>query len=328
MFHVKHLRTIPRIVIRGIATLVDGKAFHIVEKLEPEVRRLYRPIPRPVMWSAGYDYVRLTTKPGDGSEYRAAQLEEAAYRAAVRAQGGQAIDRAVWSSLGYRGWIAGKIAFGTSGQGAMLQASGYAAEFVAAECPGWDNVARLDVHVTHWYETDEHWIVDAVERRSREYAAVQGARKHKVRKEDSGDDGKTVYIGARTSPIFIRTYEKGKERKGAEDYANAIRHEIELKNGFGSDYWPKPGRVVPSRESLAALVYSVYKKRGVFLPKTKDAGYFEVPVPKEDASASDRLAWYRAQVAPSIKKAKLQGYSVPAILEALGIDLFLYPWQD
>lgn len=291
-----------------------------MEKLTPDRARTWGRLPVPSYWYADYDYVRLTVQPGDGSEYRLHELEVAANRAAVMHLGGESVPAKKWSFQGYRGWVKGKVAFGTSGQGGILQASGYAAGFVADVAPPWDNVARLDIQITSWYENDESWVIGAIEDRLRAYSAARGVLGAGVESRVGRNGGRTCYSGARGGDIYLRSYDKCKESEGNDEFKNAVRHEAELSNGQGGSYWPQPGAARPKPEALAAVVCEKYRGRGVWLPKLAGVPYRAYEAIAMDTSGGDPLAWYRSQVAPSIRKAISSGYSVDAILQALGID--------
>lgn len=273
-----------------------------------------------MMWDANYDYVRLTARGGSEDDAAAILYRQAARACVARALGGECSLRP-WAWQGYRGASGPGAAYGTRWDGHIFQASGYAAHDARGLGLLWDNVPRVDVALTVWYEQDECASIAHHAKVSRRFSASKGVSGWKVTHIDGGEHGTTTYVGSRTSDIFIRIYDKDRESEGDEDYENAIRYEVEFKGEAAKEVWAAAHRTTPSREYLASLVQNVCTPRGVHLPLLAPASLAQAPVIKPPKTDTERrLAWLRNQVAPSIDKLLTDGVHRDTILAELGLS--------
>jgi len=132
-----------------------------------------------------------------------------------------------WSNTGYRGTVAGSIAYGVSQQGGIVRASNQ----VSREHWGQllslaDNVTRLDLQVTL---RPLAGTTATLRRHHRELLKAPRQRgkpiKFKVYYGPDGPEG--IHIGRRVSDRFGRVYDKGLE-SGLPEYQGYLRYEVEL----------------------------------------------------------------------------------------------------
>lgn len=275
--------------------------------------------PAPAMWTAAYDYVRLTSRMRGDDDSTPVLYHKALLAGMARMFEGEN-QLKPWRWQGYSGAACPHICAGTREDGHIFQASGAAADDARGLGLPWDNVPRVDVAVTVWYETDMAATIAHHARISRRFSAGKGATGWKVTHIDGGEDGDTTYIGSRSSDTFIRVYDKWRESQRSEDYTYAIRYELECKGDAAAQVWAAAHRTAPGREYLAGLVRAVGAARGVFLPELPEA--VAVPPPAVRTVRTDterRLAWLRNQVAPSVAKLLTAGVSRDTILAELGL---------
>lgn len=274
---------------------------------------------RPIMWDAAFDYVRMTHNDVAG-------IEEAEVLYGIAARGTMAgategeLRSEPWQAFGYRGLSYGLVQIGKGAQGAILQASQWAANELRGLGLPYTNISRADIAITVWYDADPAALIKLWADRSAEYRRLAGGAAWKVTYIDGKGDGDTAYYGSRTSDIYVRTYDKGRESPEGGFYENAIRYEVEYKNREALAVWQGEDRTAPGRDWLAAQVLEVLRRRGVFVALPG-----EVPVPAcarrtaPPSSVDKRLAWLRNQVRPSIDKLVADGVSLEHIREALGL---------
>lgn len=272
-----------------------------------------------LMWDASYDYVRLTSVGGSEDDAAAVLYRQAARACVARALGGEcSLDP--WAWQGYRGASGTGAAYGTRWDGHIFQASGYAAHDARGLGLPWDNVPRVDVAVTVWYEQDECASIAHHATISRRFSKSRGVSGWKVTHIDGGDDGTTTYIGSRESDIYIRIYDKWRESERDEGYERAIRYEVEYKGDAAKEVWAASHRTTPGREYLAALVSDCLGRRGVHIPRLVQGALVASPVVRPPKTNTERrLAWMRNQVAPSVAKLLTDGVNRDTILAELGL---------
>lgn len=271
------------------------------------------------MWDAAFDYVRMSHSQGEGYEYAQRVYSIAARGTLARQEGGEVHERP-WTAYGYRGASYGLVQMGEGPQGLILQASQWAANDIRALGLPYDNVSRADIAITVWYDGDPGAMVKGFAQKSEGARGFAGATGWRITHIEGYGNGDTTYLGARTSDIYVRIYDKGRESAERSEYTNALRYEVEYKGRAATAVWEGAHRAAPGRHWLACQVLQVLRRRGVYVALPDEA-----PVPAIDlrtAPASDtdkRLAWLRNQVAPSIDKLVAAGVSLDEVRQALGL---------
>lgn len=188
----------------------------------------------------------------------------------------------------------------------MLQVSGAAAQHTFKLIREGDNCTRLDVQVTLQCAPGAvPALLSSVALAARAAPALRGKRP-KV-KNIEGDYGtETVYIGKRSSDVYIRCYDKFEE-SGKEEYRNCVRFEVELKGKTAKAVWLKCATEGLGPSYLLGILRFVLERRGVALdgfdwPVQSKA----IPI-KEKTCLETLKGWWAAQVAPSVRKYVAEG---------------------
>lgn len=276
-------------------------------------------LPKPVMWDAAFDYVRLTCRSGEGAD-EAEEIYRKVGLLGLAREEGEVPSAQRWYWLGYYGVNYGLVQAGSGVQGAILQATQWAAQAVREANPPFTGVPRVDVQVTVWYDRDPAELIGRYAQRSAAASKAKGASGWAVRHIQGYGDGDTTYLGRRSSETYIRIYDKGREQQGAEDYKWALRYEVEFKNHAAAPIWAGSHRTAPDRHSLASVVVEALRRRHVYLALPDHLVCPVGQLPKRAETTIDtRLAWLRNQVAPSIDKLLAEGVSLQHVKEALGL---------
>lgn len=272
------------------------------------------------MWTADYDYVRLTWSQEAGLDEAESLYIKAAHYA-MASQTGIAPVGAPWAWRGYYGTDFGVVQVGRGPQGCILQCSGSRAAAVRELAPPWTGVPRVDVAVTVWYKRDPggelEMMADGSAAASRDAGGAAWRVSH-IRGYGSGD---TVYLGSRRSEVFCRIYDKGRESEGKAGYENALRYEVEVKGSWGARLWEGEARAAPDRHWLASQVQSVLRGRAVYLALPEQVACPVVPrETPEEATDDSRLAWLHNQVRPAVDRLLKSGVHYTRVLEVLGLS--------
>lgn len=138
---------------------------------------------------------------------------------------------------------------------------------------------------------------------------------------DGCGDGDTVYVGSRSSALYIRIYDKWRESKLHDDWRYAWRFEAEVKEGVGAQYWEGPRNSLPSTAYWAAIVVSMARERGITLPVLLPGEMGDPQrIPRGETDNEKRLRWLARQVAPTVEKLRASGVSDRLIARALTGD--------
>lgn len=228
--------------------------------------------------------------------------------------------------LGYKGRVGEGMFFGVSEkQGYLLVAWGEASDVVwPIAAPIARNITRIDLAVTAQLDPPDPTLANVAymancEPGKRQYALIQNSR-----------DGKTLYVGSRSSTQFGRLYDKGVKDLGLPS-GQVWRYEIELKDKALNSAVVKGmmGRWrlgVVHRGDIAAYVHQWFSVRGVS-PKFSAMGK-GLPRPELEASVSTaekKLRWLSAQVAPTVQELIRIGLGDRALL-ALGLEAEQLPF--
>jgi DNA relaxase NicK len=204
-----------------------------------------------------------------------------------------------WARYGYQGFQCGAVELGSRDDGVVVRLSGPTA------WKHWDTVAQTATHISR---LDLQMTVRTSRNGSRQISAhYKAAMRAKAQKKIAravslfrSDDGSaTLYLGKRTSDMFCRIYEKGKESK-LDHYKDAIRYEVELKNEQAHQN-AKRMLAHGDQRSFAIAFCAGYLAEARCCP----SGLGEVPLssiraPTLRGDAQTCLEWLRRQVGPSI----------------------------
>ena len=258
---------------------------------------------QPQRWTAGFDYLRLTYTADAGevddvyARYiRAAQ--EVAYNYSEEAPTPKA-----WSFQGYEGTHWGEASAGRREDGCILQVSGsWASAVRLLELPH-TGVPRLDIQATVWGYPQPALVPG--EAAAASVIAREGAngRPWRVAHICGFGNGDTCYIGSRQSDVFARIYDKGAQDESNEDYAGAVRYEVELKGRTASAAFAALARAGGDEVACADWVQSYLLARGLSLPEWVSVETVRRRAVEKAASSTDEtLAWLANGVRPTVRR--------------------------
>lgn len=268
---------------------------------------------------AGIDYLRVTSAKGEGLGAERATANEL-LGVKVAKQSGLKAPLVRTGLLGYKGVGNGTVFAGSSPQGLMTQVSGWASEVLLRECPADLRASRIDVQVSATVGDPDEIIAMIAALASMMYdePTSQWARV-KRRHVQSFGSGDTLYVGARTSPRFIRIYNKSKE--DPENYPEpTVRFEVEYKDELARRAFFDLLRTHRPDRVAYMLVRDEMNKLGVTLPSLNNAPLVNTPKKDPtDTSDEEKLAWLARQVRPSVIGLLHKGVSRDTLERILGL---------
>lgn len=207
--------------------------------------------------------------------------------------------------------------------GAMVRVTGFGAGVAWRDVLSrveYCNVTRIDLCVTVTLQMRMTGIA------TNEYAALisSGYQPHiKKKLVTNSDGGETLYIGSRTSQVFVRLYDKSAER--GEEPGDVWRYEIEYKKpvsqtvaemimslagGDDSEVW----------ETINDTVWTAFDDRGVTpIFSAGDAFLAPTTAHRERSPVEAQMKWLAVSVSPAVRRLAAAGYG-QAIREILGLD--------
>jgi len=221
---------------------------------------------------------------------------------------------------GYDGFKLQSLFWGERDDGAIINASSFAAELVATHNWRYIRPSRLDVQITLWLEdcAPLDWIggVEAVLQR---LYTERPRAKRKLTNYDTNMGGRTLYVGSEGSPKRIRIYDKGSESQDPY-YAGAVRIELQCRHAVARAAYEKLAGFNDNwRDTAVAMVAGEMANAGYTL---RGVGCTSAPIrtaANVRTTSDRRMRWLRAQVRPAIEKMLLDGYSIADVLAALDL---------
>jgi DNA relaxase NicK len=230
-----------------------------------------------------------------------------------------------WQMKGFEGEHCGGVSHGLRDSGAIVCLSGQAAQDrldTALDLA--QNVTRVDLAVTVKLTPPD----DDLEREL--WAALQAAypdkkAPFKAKFIDSLTEGRTIYVGSRTSERMLRVYDKGAEARAAEDphgaerYLGCHRFELEVKGGQA-----RPTALTVSESPLpgfrvASLVGAYCALHGIDHSTFTNNPTGLIPGFRRRSDTDSKLSWLRRSVSPTVDWLRSNGNQAK-VLRALGYD--------
>jgi len=225
-------------------------------------------------------------------------------------------------ALGYKGLVAGPVFAGARQDGAILRCSGFTADkIIAIARPPTARCTRVDLALTVWLEQDDPGRAGRAREQSTAVRESDPASKVKtITFIDGCGAGDTLYLGSRTSELFGRVYDKGRE-SNAPEYAFAWRYEVEYKGLSARAFLAEWSTAVNRRAWELGVVLSWFKDRGIEVPvQAESVACTRVEVPKHRTDPEKTMEWLRTGVAPSVRRL-LDYYDKESILKVLGLGV-------
>jgi hypothetical protein len=176
------------------------------------------------------------------------------------------------------------------------------------------NVSRIDLQLTFKLDSPHEPFIR--EQHAQAIRAKQGqGRKREIELKWNSVKGDTLYIGNRSSDVFARVYDKGRQEK-SELPGLLIRHEIEYKRKTAMSIADSLDRAESVNTHLARLV-STYLRR--FDLQTLSAGEANVQCARGRTTDNEvKRRWLLNSVKPSVTRLVEAGM-LSEVLDALGI---------
>lgn len=228
-----------------------------------------------------------------------------------------------WTWQGYRGLKCGQVEVGERFDSTIVRLSGKAAhDWLADKLPIGHNVTRLDIAYTVWGVSEQSPQIALHSVETEQYRKSLQFRPYKVRLIDGKGDGDTLYIGSRSSEIWVRIYDKERSPNTTPDYKEALRYEIELKSEAATQAVDRITRNGYSAASCLAVLAGVLDRRGVVPLGTRDLQRPVFPPSSLPVSSLEStLSWLSVQVKPTVMRLMREGYELE-VLEAMGLERY------
>lgn len=227
-----------------------------------------------------------------------------------------------WAWQGYTGWSVGSFCFGERPDGTIVRVSSVLAhDYVTEGLPIGHNVSRLDICLDIWGVKDIDTVIALHKDEAITYRSSLHSRPFDVRLQETYGKGDTLYLGSRTSGVYLRIYNKAKEQEGNDYYDECIRYEAEIKDERARKVLDRYRDAGYRSISLTENLLGFLERRGIHLTSIHggSAVYIDAsPRSRGDIDAS--LAWLRDQVSPTVRRLLKLGYRGD-IIEALGLEL-------
>jgi hypothetical protein len=226
-----------------------------------------------------------------------------------------------WKANGYHGRRAAGVAVGVRSDTWIARlSSDDARESWRTLYPHASNVSRFDVQVTFRLTRQDVTFFE------RQRALALASTKRRGRRSNvtlitSSLSGDSLYLGQRTSDIYARCYDKGREEK-SEPAGMVVRQELEYKRDRAKDAAAHLYQSTSDAIESGRLVSTFFKSFAVQTMKVDEG--FAVGARGRATTDSLRLAWLGRAVAPSIKVLLAQG-KLREVLRALELDEYVQP---
>ena len=245
---------------------------------------------------AGIDYLRVTSQ----DRKRQEQMFEYFRNIAVMDEK-QGYEVKPGGVFGFWGKKSRHALWGVRNDWALVQSTGRFAKAGLKMAMSGIQASRIDIQMTYRLESGE--VSEAV-REAYEDAcmATPGAhRPRAVKLIEERHKAQTVYIGKRSSDIFVRIYDKFQE-SGKVEYERCIRFEVEIKGRAAKQLWNRMALGSDGIGFLLHLLYEVLRERGITLPEDNFDNAPSMVFKKEPTADESRIAWLARSVAPTVSK--------------------------
>lgn len=256
---------------------------------------------------ASIDWFTVTVSDGLRLRFMEAKAERV-----MRALEATGSPRAYTNRLGFVGDRVEGFFYGKRADTLMVIGSGEVASREAAFFIGLaTTVTRLDLAVTlQDLDIDRDWTAIALRQASFDGRVDSGLLKtHRI---EGTPDGRTLYVGSRSSDRYIRIYDKTAESKGIWP-ERSWRWEIEYKRpraGIVAARLLRPG---PTPTSIVDVVASALADVRIILPYGDPPSGWTSKAPKRETNDETRLKYTSRVVGPFLK----------GLMDAVGEDRVL-----
>lgn len=224
--------------------------------------------------SAGVDWITVTGKHSDSR----LQLGVLARREARKlSESGNVV--LPWGWSGYEGFKTRGLQWGEREDSTCVRlSSDCAREFWWDVYQVSEKVTRVDWQVTYRFESNPKKRVLDHAKQARKFWATRRDGPTITVVADS-NDGATLYLGRRSSRVYLRCYNKEAESKEAR-FQNCVRYEVELKDVAARHMMSglTDGRMVQA--TIISQVHTMFAERGCLPPWQPDCDPLRIQWPK------------------------------------------------
>lgn len=209
--------------------------------------------------------------------------------------------------LGYVGSAAPGIFVGKRSDGSMVRLSGSkAASWWRQVVNCCTNVSRLDLAVTVALKEPKPRLAMEHYKRCRQVTTATGRPpKYSLLVDTLG--GQTIYVGARSSDLYARLYDKGVE-SGLAEQGELWRYEVEVKaKAAGSLALDLCSKGDPS-PAICGYVFDHFADRGIQPEFARGVGEYRVGDSKVSADIASVLGWLHRSVRPTLHRLCASGH--------------------
>lgn len=231
----------------------------------------------------------------------------------------QGNDERLWKARGYHGKHCAGVRCGIRADTHLIQLSGDDAHEHWKEVAQLStNISRLDVEVTLQFESADSEFIQ------RQSARAQTSKRRRCRTSNvtlitSTLTGDSLYLGQRSSDLYLRCYDKGRESKTLPA-GLLIRQEAELKRDRAKSFALELIASPESDRVAGAFISSLFRRRGIQTAMNYEE-YGESARAKSSTDQYRKLCWLKQAVAPSVRSL-LESGKGEEVLRALGLDSY------
>jgi hypothetical protein len=136
---------------------------------------------------------------------------------------------------------------------------------------------------------------------------------------ENSDGGSTVYIGAPSSEVRMRIYDKYAEREYSDAYARCWRVELQLRGEKARMVWLAYHSAPHKPGYLVDIIQGQCEREGVLHDYIVGGYAVDLPpTPANNKRVIERLYWLEKQVSPTVRELRGMGYG-DEVLQALGL---------
>lgn len=302
-----------------------SRSFHDETLPPPRVTRMYlkenTSASRPEKWTAGVDWFRYKVEHPDHIHPTMEAIRELQCNDAERASAVKP-----WRFQGYEGLATDSIRWGKRGGLVLWESSGArAADTMGFMAPSGGSALRIDLQVTFKFSTSQPHLGTSLMPSSQATTPTRRHRPIRVGLSTATDGLWLGTVGRRTSPSYIRVYDKGVESKLAAP-GLIWRVEVEAKNTHSRELCQTHLSSLANPKFCASYVASSLTRLGSHWPWPELA---KLPVDvklgrKEETTAGKLACWVKHTVGPTIPRL-LTVFTVAEVLEMLNLSAVAVP---
>ncbi len=223
----------------------------------------------------------------------------------------------------YVGQASPRFAYGENREWSILRVYGRCASERFCEVVSVaDRITRLDIQVTARHDKDIPQLAISA------YRECLRVRRERMTIPEptlitTPDSGDTLYVGRRTSDVFLRLYDKGREDPDHYDLGS-WRWEVELKSDVANAIARTLARFNNTAKAVAVHVLYYYRGRGIPVPFETDVAAPKLPPRKDDGNVERTFRWLATTVAPAVLRLQSH-YTLSDICGQIGLEELIVP---